>query len=94
MKMRNVLVTTDSSRRGVFAGQLVKETSKTVELKNARMIVYWSTDVRGVLGLAATGPTASCRITKAVPKLKINGVTAIVDMTKEAVKAFEKEPWG
>lgn len=88
------LITTDSTRRGVFAGDLIEETKDYVILENARMAVYWPAEVRGVLGLAATGPTEECRITKAVPKLKVNGVTAIIDCTEEAAKAFRNEPWG
>ncbi len=89
-----VLVTTDSSRRGVFAGELAKRADDVVVLKNARMAVHWSSDVHGVLGLAAGGPTSSCRISPAVPLVTLNGVTSIADCTAQARKAWEAEPWG
>ena len=89
-----VLVTTDTSRRGVFAGELVRRENADVTLANARMAVHWSADVHGVLGLAAGGPTSSCRISPAVPKITLNGVTSTTECTAEARKAWEAEPWG
>lgn len=92
--MRNVVVTTDKDRRGVFCGELVSHKGDIATLKNCRMAVYWSSDVHGVLGLAAAGPSKTCRISPAIPRIKLNGVTAIMDMTDEAKAAWEKQPWG
>jgi hypothetical protein len=87
-----VLVTT--SHRGVFfgyaSGDVVKE---TITIKNARNCVYWSQDVKGFLGLAATGPTSSCKIGPKVPSLKLLGVTSVSEVTPEAVEKWEKHPW-
>ena len=92
--MRNVVVTTDASRRGVFAGKLERQDGEgNVRLLDARMCVYWSTATRGVLGLAAIGPQEGSRIGPAVPSIELNGVTAVIDMTDEAVKKWEEEPW-
>lgn len=90
---RMVVVTTDKDRRGVFFGELLTENKDVVELKNAKMAVYWSSNVNGVLGLAATGPKKGCRITPAVLKLKVNGVTSIIDCSDEAVKAWGEKRW-
>lgn len=89
-----VVITT--SHRGVFAGVLDDQTDKVVTLKNARMCVYWSADVRGVVGLAKGGPTASCKITPAAMSVNIPSetVTLIMDATDPARKAWENEPWG
>lgn len=92
-EQRPVLVTTDKDRRGVFAGLLESDDGDTVTLSSVHMCVYWSPDVRGVLGLAATGPTEECRITKAAPRGRINGVTAVIDLTPEAWAAWEEAPW-
>jgi hypothetical protein len=89
---RFVMVTTDS--RGVFAGVLVEQTKTTVRLKDARMCVYWSSYVRGVIGLTAQGPSASCRITPAAPMAHLKGVTGVFDCTQEARAKWEAEPWG
>ena len=92
-KKRPVVVTTE--HRGVFFGFMngSTESDKVVALTDAQMCVYWSADVRGVLGLAATGPSGSCRITPAVPKLTVQDVTAVMDATDEAVKAWAQRPW-
>lgn len=93
MKERFVVVTTDSTRRGVFCGELVSHEADVAVLREARMAVYWSADVRGVVGLAATGPTSGCRISPPADLLKINGVTAVIDCTEDAVEAWRKQPW-
>lgn len=90
-----VLITTDNTKRGVFMGFInPKDAEKeTLEAEEVRMAVYWSQDVRGVLGLAATGPTKDCRITKAANKAVFKGVTAVVEISDDALKAWRKEPW-
>lgn len=90
-----VLITTDNTKRGVFMGYIDPKCAQDtiLEVEEIRMAVMWSSDVKGVLGLAATGPTKGCRITKAAPRAKLHGVTAVIELTKEAVKAWEKEPW-
>lgn len=88
---RAVLVTT--LHRGVFFGYATKTSGKHVTLKRARNVVYWSSDVKGFLGLAATGPTSSCRIGPAVPSFDARDVTSVTDVTPEAAKAFEAGPW-
>lgn len=90
-----VLITTDNSKRGVFMGFInPKDADKeTLEAEEVRMAVYWSQDVRGVIGLAATGPTKDCRISKAAKKAVLKGVTAVLEITDEALKAWRKEPW-
>lgn len=87
-----VVVTT--SHRGVFGGYLNGgDSEKTVELTDAQMCVYWSADVKGVLGLAVTGPTKSCRVGPPVPRLVVQDVTAVMDATEEAKEAWLKRPW-
>jgi hypothetical protein len=58
------------------------------------MCVYWSSDIHGILGLAAQGPTRSCRVTPIAPKLELNGVTAVMGATEAATKAWRQQPWG
>lgn len=91
--MQKAVVTTQ--HRGVFAGTLHSKSddAKTVVLTDARMCVYWSRVTHGVLGLAAKGPNAECRVGPAVPSLCLYGVTAVIEMTDEAAKAWEAEPW-
>ncbi len=94
-----VVVTTE--HRGVFFGRipgpglpvLHPADAKAVTLAGAQMCVYWSEDVRGVLGLAATGPSAQCKVTPPVPSLTVTEVTAVMEASPEAVKAWEARPW-
>ena len=92
-----VLVYTD--KRGVFFGwakpaDLERDDwRKQIALTECRMCVRWSKDVRGVLGLAATGPTASCRITPAVAEQTLVDLHGVTACSAEAVAAWEKEPW-
>ena len=81
-----VLVTTDSSKRGVFAGFIDPSDvdKQTMEISELRMCVYWSTDMKSVLGLASMGPSKICKISKAVKKATLQGVTAVIELSDEA----------
>jgi hypothetical protein len=91
---RHVVVTTE--HRGVFFGEVngtQSDTDKVLTLSDVQMCVYWSEDVRGVLGLASTGPSKSCKVTPAVPRMVLQDVTSVMDATPEAVTAWRERPW-
>ena len=90
---RMVVVTTDKDRRGVFFGELVSENKDIVKLRNARMCIYWSAATKGVLGLAGIGPQKGSKISPPIPKIKLNGITAIMDCAPAAINQWEKELW-
>ena len=85
------VVTTD--KRGVFFGVVTNKKKDSLTLKEAQMCVFWSSEIRGVLGLASSGPNANCRVTKKIPSIDLNGVTSIMDCTKEAIEEWKKEYW-
>ena len=92
MKKTAVLVTT--IHRGVFFGYAngsVK--NKSITIKNARNCIYWSQDVKGFLGLAANGPSNSCKVGPKVPELTLVDVTSVSTVTPEAVEKWENSPW-
>lgn len=91
-----VLITTDNSKRGVFSGIISKEDieKEILTVEEMRMCVQWSQDMKGVLGLASMGPSKSCRISKAVKKATISGVTAVIEINDEAFEKWRSEPWG
>lgn len=92
VRRRFVVVTT--VHRGVFGGYMNGTSKgKTTELTDAQMCVYWSSDVKGVLGLAAFGPSKSCRVTPAVPHIRLEDVTAVMDASAEAEAAWRQRPW-
>ena len=87
---RPVIVTT--AHRGVFFGYASKTDGETVTLKRSRLCVYWSTDVKGFMGLAANGPTASCRIGPPAD-ITLRNITAVLEVTPVAVTAWESNKW-
>lgn len=88
-----VVVTTE--HKGVFFGFATGPTAgaDTIELLHGQMCVYWSQGVKGVLGLAATGPDKQCKVTAPVPRIELSKVTAVMDATSEAVTAWQSRPW-
>lgn len=89
-QQRPVLVTT--AHRGVFFGYAEGPTDgEQIVLKRARCCVMWR-GVKGFLALASTGPTSSCRIGPPAD-LTLRAITAVAEVTPEAVAAWEKAPW-
>jgi len=89
-KTRAVVVTT--AHRGVFFGYATKTDGPTIKLEKARNCVYWSSDVKGFMGLASGGPTASCKIGPAAD-IELRDITSVVECSPVAVDAWEKSPW-
>lgn len=90
MTNKAVLVTTEF--RGVFFGY-VKNDSKLPEeitITGAKNCIYWSSDVGGFLGLAASGPNSSCRIGKRVPEITLYKVTSVTPVEGSAIDVWEK----
>lgn len=90
-KARPVIVTTE--HRAVVFGYADDTSGDTISLKNARLCLYWSEDVKGFMGLASTGPTSGCRIGPAAD-ITLTKVTSVCEVTPAAVKAWEAAPWG
>lgn len=89
-KERPVVVTT--AHRGVFFGYATKTDGEMIELKRSRLCVYWSSDVKGFMGLAANGPTAQCRIGPAAD-ITLRNITAVLEVSPEALTKWESAPW-
>lgn len=88
---RPVLVTT--AHRGVFFGYANGSTDgDTIALTKARNCIYWSEEVRGFMGLAANGPTQKCRVGPAAD-ITLRNITAVLEVTPEAVARWEQSPW-
>jgi hypothetical protein len=87
---RAVLVTT--SHRGVFFGYAGDIDGEAINLRAGRNCLSWTADVKGFAGLAATGPSKSCRVGPAV-NIQLRDITSVSLVTDEAVKAWEAAPW-
>lgn len=88
---RAVLVTT--THRGVFFGYAHNTDGDTIKLEAARLCVYWSADCKGFMGLASSGPTKGCRVGPPAD-IEVRNITAVVEVTPAAIKAWEAQPWG
>lgn len=87
---RAVIITT--ANKGVFFGFAKDTAGEQITLRAAQLCLYWSTDVRGFMGLAGKGPTKSCRIGPPAD-ITLRGITSVVECTPEAVKAWRVAPW-
>lgn len=87
---RAVIVTT--AHRGVFFGYTDKTDGKQIALKRARLCLFWSSDCKGFMGLAATGPSKGCRIGPAAD-ITLRSITAVLEVSPEAVTKWEEAPW-
>lgn len=87
---RAVMVTT--THRGVFFGYATETDGEIVKLKRARLCIYWSSDVKGFMGLASNGPSKSCKIGPPAD-IDLRSITAVVSVTPDAVAKWESAPW-
>lgn len=87
---RPIIVTTEY--RGVFFGYADDTGGDTIVLKRARNCIYWSAKTGGFMGLARTGPGPGSRIGAVVTSIELRKITSVIEMTDEAVKAWEMEP--
>lgn len=90
-KLKFLVVTT--AHKGVFAGYGKPTANTTIRLENARMCVHWSAEVKGVVGLAANGPTEGCRIGPAAPAITLQAVTSVMEASKQAEEKWNSQPW-
>jgi len=87
---RPVIVTTEY--RGVFFGYASNTDGDQIHLRRARLCVYWSADMRGIMGLAAIGPSDGCRIGPPAD-ITLRKITAVIEVTPQAVERWEAAPW-
>ena len=94
-KVANNPVVVTTAHRGVFFGYISGPATDapTIRIERARMCVYWSADVKGVLGLAATGPGQACKIGPAVPSITLREVTSVMEASPEAAEAWQTIIW-
>lgn len=84
-KMRPVIVCT--SHRGVFFGYSDNTSGEVVQLKDARMAIYFGT-TRGVMELAESGPTSKSKIS-AKADIEVRGVTVVFEVSESAKSLWD-----
>jgi hypothetical protein len=85
-----VLVTT--VHKGVFFGYATDTEGAIIKLRSARCCVYWPTENKGFLGLAAEGPKSGARVGPPA-NIELRDITCVAECTPKAVEAWEKAPW-
>ena len=84
----NIPIVVCTDKRGVVFGYCEDTSARPIVLTNARMCLYWSSDVGGVFGLGEKGPTKDCKISATLPQITLEGVTAIFSVDPVAEKAW------
>jgi hypothetical protein len=88
-----ILIATSSRPWTIIAGTLAAQEGDVYTLRDARMIVYFSADARGLLGVAANGPGSGARVSPRVDSVTVRGVESHVPCSDAARAAIEAEPW-
>jgi hypothetical protein len=87
---RAVVVTTE--HRGVFFGYAKDTDGEQITLRAARLCIYWSSDMRGFMGLASVGPSQDCKIGPPAD-ITLRKITSVIEATADAVARWEAAPW-
>ena len=90
MSEQAVVVTT--KHRGVFFGYATKIDGEIINLRAARNCLSWSSEIKGFMGLAATGPDKNCRIGPSAD-ISLRDITSVLKCSPDAIVAWEKAPW-
>ena len=87
-----IILCCGSSGRAVVVGDVEKEpvAGEPVRLTDARMVLRWSTECGGLLGLAAGGPQTSTRVTHAVPVVVETSWQEWIALTDIAIEALDR----
>ncbi len=93
--MRPVLACTD--KRGVFFGYTDDPLADPLTLKDARMCIYWSSNIGGVQGLAESGPFDAVKSGEgsriaAKSNAILKGITAVFEVTDAAAGVWVDAP--
>ena len=94
---KRAVVVLTSNERGVIVafGYSDDPLDATIQhLRQARIALYWSDDMHGLPGLAAMGPSKTCRISPAVEEMVVHRVHVAMACTAAAAVAWEAMPWG
>lgn len=80
--------------RAVLIGDVAEEPTpgEPVRLTDARMVLQWSAECGGLLGLAARGPRTTTRITHAVPVVVETRWQEYIALTDEASAEVDRWP--
>ena len=83
-----------SQGRAIVIGEVDSDpvVGQPVRLRDARMVLYWSTACGGLLGLAGRGPREGARITAPVPEVIESTWQTAIRLSAEAAAAVRSWP--
>ena len=92
--MDSYIVCAGTNGRAVLYGQSEQPpvAGQPFSLQNCRMVLYWSAECGGLLGLAARGPKTTTRITHAVPYHSDECARHVLGVTPEAAEKLSAWP--
>lgn len=86
-----VVITTE--HKGVFFGYTTNVKANPITLRRMRNCLSWTDDMKGFIGLAKVGPSASCRIGPEAEAPVVRAVALVLQCTDAAAAAWERAPW-
>jgi len=91
---KKIILCCGPNGRAVIIGNVEADPvpGEPVHLTDARMVLYWSSDCGGLLGLAARGPRGSTRITVSVPSITETSWQECICLTEVAAKKVDQWP--
>lgn len=78
---------------GTFESERLEGGRRLVTLRDARMIVWYATGTRSILGLAARGPAPGSRVSPVCEACEYDAIEGLHLATAAARAAIEAEPW-
>ena len=85
-----VIICGGQTGRAVIFGWVdeIPEVNQTFEAHDARMVLYWPAECKGLLGLAADGPKRGIKLTSTVPFVR-DTCRQVIAVTKDAAKELK-----
>ena len=92
--MKPIILCCGANGRAVIFGRVETDPvpGQPVTLHGARMVLYWSAECGGLLGLAAWGPKTTTRITHAVPFVTETVWQEVVGVSETAAAEMDRWP--
>ena len=89
-----IILCAGENGRAVIFGRVEKlpTPGQPVTLRDARMVLYWSSDCGGLFGLAAAGPKTSTRITRTIPSTCETRWQEYAEVEPAAAAAIDRWP--
>ena len=91
-KNEELAVVVTTTHRGIFFGYTRDYDGATIDLRAGRNCIYWPTENKGFMGLAAMGPVKGAKVGPAAD-IQLRDITSVMKCTPEATAAWEGAPW-